>query len=278
MPDKKPQRTTCLVLASLVLFACGLFSGPNPIPTPVPIQPTDTATPPTETPTRLPPPTATLPPPSPRATITTTPAPEWVTEFAEPILTHIASRPPDLEDHFGWATDAWVVPHFQAEWRKSVRNGEMIISGGNIRFQGVKFHDYVVEVKAREIRAGWYGIEFANYYPFQHPPSGQGGISCSFQVLDTNVDFGCNLGFHEELTNFNEEIIHNPVHAFLLIVKGGRIAAFLDEKPIGYIEDDRYRLYRDSTPYVALFSDMGSEGIHAFSEFKVWNITKLEVP
>ncbi|HRQ24240.1 MAG TPA: hypothetical protein PLF42_12505, partial [Anaerolineales bacterium] len=50
--------------------------------------------------------------------------------------------------------------------------------------------------------------------------------------------------------------------------------AHLNQQPFGYYEDDHYRLYRGSVPYVAL----KSEGVHAFSEFKVWNITKLEAP
>jgi hypothetical protein len=54
MPDNTSPRTTCLILASLVLFACGLFVTPNPTPTP--IQPTDT------------------PPPTPTSTFTLTPS------------------------------------------------------------------------------------------------------------------------------------------------------------------------------------------------------------
>ncbi|MDP1624750.1 MAG: hypothetical protein Q8L64_03165, partial [bacterium] len=43
MPNKKSRRTTCLVLASLTLLACSVFTIPNPTPTP--IQPTDTPAP-----------------------------------------------------------------------------------------------------------------------------------------------------------------------------------------------------------------------------------------
>jgi hypothetical protein len=275
MPDKRQFGMTVLLLTTLTLIACGLLSAPTLEP--APIQPTNTSAPPTNTPTQLLP-SATLPPPSPRPTITPTPAPEWVTNFAEPILAEISSRPPDLEDNFSHDTGAWIVPHFVAEWRKSIKGSEMIITGGVIRYQGINFHDYAVEVKAREIESGNHGIDFANYYPFQHPPSGQGGISCNFQVWDTNTHFGCSIDFHKEFININKEIIQSRVHTFLLIVKGGRIATYLDGKSIGYFEDDRYRLYRDSVPYVGLFSDMKMESVHAFSEFKVWNITKLEVP
>ena len=265
MSNKKQLRITSLLLTALALIACGLFTAPNPTPTP--IQATDTSSPPTDTPTQLPPPatlppTATLPPPSPRPTITTTPAPEWVTKFAEPILVEISSRPPDIEDNFGWATDAWTLAGWQAEWRKSVKNGEMILTGGNAQHQGIKFHDYVIEVKARQVEAGQHGIEFMNT-PWDSISS---GIYCKLTV----GHFGCSV----KQPAFNKDVPFRTVNTLTVIVKGGQIAAYLNQQPFGYFEDDRYRLYRGSVPYVAL----KSEGVHAFSEFKVWNITKLEAP
>lgn len=257
MPDNKSPRITYLILTSLVLFACGIFTAPNPTPTP--IQPTDTSVLTTDTPTPLPP-TATLPPPSPRATITSTPAPEWVTDFAEPILAEISSRPPDLEDNFGWDTGAWKF-HGQAEWRKSIRNGEMILSGGNIQYQGIKFHDYAVEVKARQVEAGIHGIEFTNA-----PRDFIGGFYCKLTV----GHFYCSV----EQPAFNWDAPFRTVNTLTVIVKGGQIAAYFNQQPIGYFEDDRYRLYRGAVPYVGLVS----EKVAAFSEFKVWNITELEVP
>lgn len=61
MPNNNFPRTTCLALTSLALLACGLFTVPNPTPTPAPTQSTDsptfTSTPvsPTTTPTKIPP-------------------------------------------------------------------------------------------------------------------------------------------------------------------------------------------------------------------------------
>jgi hypothetical protein len=192
-----------------------------------------------------------------------------VTEFAEPILVEISSRPPDLEDNFGWDTGAWVVAPWGAEWRKSIKNGEIILSQVSVQYQGIKFHDYVVQVRVRRIEAGWHGIEFGNY-PV-HPPS-EVGFSCLFKVLGRNAHFSCSLA--GKFTDIDREIATQPIHTFLLIVKGGRIATYLDGKPISYFEDDRYRLYRDIAPSFWL----SSGSVHAFSEFKVWNITKLEVP
>jgi hypothetical protein len=103
MPANKSIVKIYPLVTTIILIACVLFSAPNPMPAPV--QPTDASPPPTDTPTSAPL-TLTPPPPSPRPTITPTPAPEWVTNFAEPILAETASRPPDIEDNFGWATDA----------------------------------------------------------------------------------------------------------------------------------------------------------------------------
>jgi hypothetical protein len=259
MFNKKQPRVITMLPAALILLACGLFSAP--VTTSTPIQLTDTPAPPIDTPTPLPP-TATLPPPSPRPTITSTPAPEWVTNFAEPILTEIASRPPDIEDNFGFDTGAWKLATWQAEWRKSVKNGEMILTHASAQHQGIKFHDYVVEVQARQVEAGQHGIQFINT-PWDSKNS---GIYCKLTV----GHFGCSV----EQPAFNKDVPFRPVNSFLIIVKGGQIAAYLNGQPFGYFEDDRYRLYRGSVPYVAL----NSSGVHAFSEFKVWNITKLEVP
>jgi hypothetical protein len=270
MPANKSIVKIYLLVTTIILIACGLFSAPNPMPAPV--QPTDASPPLTDTPTStlL---TLTLPPPSPRPTINSTPAPEWVTDFAEPILAEIASGPPDIEDKFGFDTGAWVLAGWQADWRKSVKNGEMILTGGNVQHQGIKFHDYVIEVKARQVESGWHGIAFANYpRDLRRPPPDQGGFNCSFKVFNTNAHFGC--GILGEQTDINQEVTFYPARSFLLIVKGGQIATYLDGQPFGYFEDDRYRLYRGTIPKAGLFSS----SVHAFSEFKVWNITKLEMP
>jgi hypothetical protein len=257
MLNKKSLKAITMLLAALALLACRLFTTTEIVS--APIQPTDTPMPTTEAPTPLPP-TVTLPPPSPRPTITATPAPEWVTDFAEPILAEISSRPPDLKDDFFHDTGAWKI-HWQAEWRKSIRNGEMILTGGNIHYQGIKFHDYVVEVKARQVEAGIHGIEFTNT-----PRVSISGFYCKLTV----GHFFCSV----DQPAFNWDVPFRTVNTLTVIVKGGQIAAYVNQQPIGYFEDDRYRLYRGSVPYVGL----SSENVAAFSEFKVWNITKLEVP
>jgi hypothetical protein len=274
MPDNKSPRITYLILTSLVLFACGILTAPNP--TPAPIQPTDTATPPTETPTRLPPPTATLQPPSPRATITTTPAPEWVTDFAEPILAEISSRPPDLEDNFGWDTDAWEISHrdVTVNWKKSLKNGEMLLTGVTVQNHSIKFYDYVVEVNIRPTRQTTdhgYGIEFSNG---MGDFSGNNIVSCGIRFRNNTANSGTFFSYCVG-QQFEGEITLRPAFLFRLIVKGGRIAIYVEDKPLVYYEDDRYRLYRGGAPQFYLGA--GAEAI-AFSNFKVWNITKLEVP
>jgi hypothetical protein len=85
-------------------------------PSATPMPPTSTP-PPSETPAPSLTPTlsSTLTPsltPSPRPTRTATPAPAWVTDFAQPILDAIALRPPNFQDDFddqsgGWQIESW---------------------------------------------------------------------------------------------------------------------------------------------------------------------------
>jgi hypothetical protein len=277
--DRKMRVTPVCFFLLLALLACRFFS-PEPKPMPeqlsVDFTPTlmtlspvatQTSTSPTETQVLVLS-TATLPTQTPRPTRTATPAPEWMTDFAEPILAYISNHPPDMGDNFGYDTGAWMLASWSAEWRKSIRNGEMILEKANVQYQGIKFHDYVVQVKTRQIAAGWHGIEFSNA-----PRDWElGGMGCTFMLWSENAFFGC--GSVGEQTDVSKQVTFRPKNSLTVIVKGGRIATYLNEQPFGYFEDDRYRLYRGTLPYVGLFSS----NVHAFSEFKVWNITKFEIP
>jgi hypothetical protein len=264
MPDNKSPRTTCLILASLVLFACGLFVTPNQ--TPAPIQPSDTAAPRTDTPTQLPP-TVTLPPPSPRPTITTTPAPEWMTDFAGPILAHIASRPPDFEDDFEPRSNAWAVADWGADWRMKFESGKMVVTECYMSYQGIKFNDFVVEVTVSWVSGrGDIGIMFRDEL-------------CRFWVKpDFGMEAYCQkvVSGKMERTNIilKEYKISGPNLVQLrLIAKGGRFAFYLDGKPMGYFEDEVMNIGRQLTLMVELQDTTG-----AFDDFKIWNISDLKIP
>lgn len=279
MPYKSRLQMACPFMAVLILLACGLFTVPNP--TPAPIQPADTVAPPRDTPTQLPPPatlpppTATLPPPSPRATITPIPPPEWVTDFAEPILAEISSRPPDLEDNFltksgswSWETDVF------GAWKKNIQDGEALLNNAAIYNKQISFHDFAVEVEIRHVSGQGQGILGIGN-------GSQIGYYLRIQSNSASIFRSKGEGKESSLVFEGDFQRTSKVHV-LVIVKGSRIAFFVNQQTFGYFEDEIYRLYRGTSPL--LFLQVQGYGIdddntkYAFSEFKVWNITKLEVP
>jgi hypothetical protein len=88
------------ILFSSLLVGCSTFL-PRDTSTLTPVDPTETLKPIASS---TPIPSVT---PSPRPTKTATPMPAWVTNFAEPILTAIADRPPDFEEDFSQAGPTW---------------------------------------------------------------------------------------------------------------------------------------------------------------------------
>jgi tetratricopeptide (TPR) repeat protein len=212
------------------------------------------------------------------STETTTPAPTtsasqgpaWVTEFAEPVLAYISDRPPDIQDQFQSSSDAWQIGHRDVTiWQKSTENGEMLLRGVQAQNKSIVFHDYVAEITIRPPRGTQttsYGITFSN---------GTGDFSaisiqtCGFYITNDWFDSKC-MG-----KIFSGNIKVQTSLKFQLIIKGGRIAIYINDEPMVYYEDDRYRLYRGDAPQFYL--ETGDATI-AFSNFKVWNITRIEVP
>lgn len=90
-----------------------------------------------------------------------------------------------MKDEFSWSSDAWVLPSYQAEWRKSVKNGEMTLNAANAQYPAIKFHDYVLEVTARQVKADWHGFEFSNTL------TGDSGFRCTFMIWNDLRHFGC---------------------------------------------------------------------------------------
>jgi hypothetical protein len=263
MFNKKRSRVIAMHLVALALISCGLFA-PNPAPAPA--QPTGTPPPPTGTPTSAPP-TPTLPPPSPRPSITSTPAPEWVTEFAEPILTHIASRPPDFEDDFEPRSNAWAVADWGADWRMKFESGKMVVTECYMNYQGIKFNDFVVEVTVSWVSGrGDIGIMFRDEL-------------CRFWIKpDFGMEAYCQkvVSGKMERTNIilKEYKISGPNLVQLrLIAKGGRFAFYLDGKPMGYFEDETMSIGRQLALMVERQDTTG-----AFDDFKIWDISDLNIP
>jgi len=215
--------------------------------------------------------------PTPTPTSTARPAgasssgPTWATDFADPIQAYIANRPPDIQDQFQSATEAWefAFRDVTKDWQKSTKNGEMLLRYVMVQNKSIVFHDYVAEITIQPpkgTQTTGYGITFSN---------GTGDFSayniqmCRFSITNNEFDSRC-MG-----KNFSGNINSQPPWRLQLIIKGGRIAIHINDEPMVYFDDDRYRLYRGDAPQFYLGA--GPEAV-AFSNFKVWNITKLEVP
>lgn len=208
---------------------------------------------------------------TPQPTSTSTPAPAWITDFADPILADIASRPPDIEDDFTSTTSAWGMKgNIGNDWQKEIIDGEMVITGWSVDRQ-ITFHDYVLEINARPVK----GIMLADIF-FDNGSA----IGYKLRVGDTSAeiyDAGSSIPMLSK-----EFSISSPVH-IRIIVKKSQMAFYINQEPIGYFENKKFSLYRGVYPTIELSADRNLENnegdaVIAYSNFKVWNITSLEIP
>lgn len=274
----RPTETQTIDPATLTveITPTAVVSTTTPAPTPTATEPvhtpspTNTATPtrPTETPQ---PTESTVP------SLTATPAPEWITEFADPILADIANRSPDVEDDFEQSSKQWNLDPWCGERRLKLENGRLFISDCHASHRKVSFDDFVLEVSAQFIQDaddGQLGFQFR-------------GIEknhCTFKFsLDGNVYAGCGEFLNGEIVMFGSEhfgdigyVGYDRVVKLRLIAKGDRFAFYVDEKPLGYFES-RY-LNTGGFEIGGITTTGGATFTGAFDDFKAWNITDLEIP
>lgn len=188
--------------------------------------------------------------------------PSWVTDFVNPVLDYVENRPPDYDDNFEISSNIWKLPGI-SEFQKSVVDGEMIVNG-TVENTMITYHDYMIDVNIRHVTAGRGGIEFDN----------GSLVRCDIWVSNEgeSVHFSCSDPSDFEITPGNAEIT-----TLRLIVKGSRIAIIVNQQPVAYIEDENFRLYRGEKPSVSLSTYDGGVTT-AFSNFRAWNLTQLEIP
>ena len=119
------QRVVAVILFSFLLVGCSMYLSQD-TSSPTPVDAIQTSKP-TFTPTV----SKTLSPsvtPSRRPTATATPFPAWVTDFAEPILTAIANRPPDFQEDFSQASTAWQQEKIDFPTEGVISDGVLILS------------------------------------------------------------------------------------------------------------------------------------------------------
>ena len=262
-----------MTICGLLIFATACTSTPAGVShtdTPNILPPTVTSSvlPPTVTLTATQELTSTL-----RPTFTATPAPEWVTNFATPILADIANRPADIEDTFDHFSGAWIRPEQCGSYRVKYENGEIVITECRLYHSGMHFNDFVVEVDGHFVSGtntatSTWGFDFRDRVcKYEVRFNGNVFVNCqkyqAGQSVITHFDFG-EIGLRSYATN-----------RLLLIVKDTRFAFYLNGQPIGYFEDESisfggFRMGLGSGDYPDIMA--------AFDNFKAWDITDLEVP
>jgi serine/threonine protein kinase len=223
-----------------------------------------TILPPTKT---LEPPPSSTPTKTPRPTATHTPAPAWMTDFSDPVLAYIAGQPPDFEDDFEPTSNAWAIADWCAAWRMKYENGRMVVDECYMKYQGESFNDYVAEVTISWITGrGDIGMEFRD------------GL-CRVRIKpDFGMEAFCEkvVGGEVKPTDLllkEYNISSSRTVRLRVIAKGGRFAFFLDGKPMGYFEEEVMSTGRQLELMV---EKQGSTG--AFDDFKIWDISNLEIP
>jgi len=245
-----------------------LSSAPNTKPTPtkllaVPLS-TITLTNPTKTLTTSPTSTLTR---TIRPKPTTTTIPSWVVNFANPILAYLSNRQPDFEDDFESKSSAWAVAEWCADWRMKYENGKLLVDECYIQYQRDSFNDYVADVTLSLVsQKGEIGMKFRN------------GLCHIVFSQNFGMEASCEKVINGKMTTtdifYKDYNLHNSGAAHLrLIAKGGRFAFYLDGEPAGYFEEDAINTGKQ----ISLTVEVGGT-IGTFDDFKIWDISEVEIP
>jgi len=228
-----------------------------------PSQPTNTSVPPTATerPTARPP--------------STPVRPQWVIDFAQPILDDIRSRPPDFQDTFDLKSPHWVEePECRQHGKIEIGGGKLLISNCPARYTAADFTDYVIEVdaayEAGEHEQGGVLIEFRDR-------------ACGFAIGWNSFvfaecgrdDTGVNARKGIQMKNYRWK--ERQAVTMLLIVKGPRFGFYIDGKPADTFRDDRFA---EGGWVLGGLGQLGPDvyRLVSFDNLKVWDITGLVLP
>jgi serine/threonine protein kinase len=233
----------------------------TPTSTDLAIVPTSTFTPPLPSATLEPSPTVTLTK-TPWLSQTPTPLPAWVRNFAEPILAAIKDRAPDFQDDFSIDTGRW--------------------------YDGYGFQKYlVIDKGVMCLLEGKYGI--SNYY-FLHRPNivlqvdvllpinTHAAVTLASNAFDGPDPLKLQLERHNtwSVRLHSEDVIAEGTYQIdgqktqlMYIVKGSRVAFFINQTPIAYYE------------YPKLLVDTKNERLLEcgdtcyFDNVKFWNLDNI---
>jgi hypothetical protein len=223
------------------------------------------------TPTPSPSPTpAPSPSPTPAPSPSPTPYPEWVTDFAEPILNIIAEHPPDFEDDFMTPVQE---PGYLVINGQDADESEYITDDGKLELEG-KFdmtlgsqqfnaHDFALQYETELYNTenlAEMGIDIGDGKLVFHinPNSGYWGIKFT----------GHGLGVPDIDTGRIEDDIGTFVE-ILLLAKADRIAVYLNDEPLTFVQV-LWDVENDINQII--ISSYGEQFHAAIDNVKFWNL------
>jgi hypothetical protein len=211
---------------------------------------------------------AAAPPPSPTA------GASWISDFAEPILSAIAGRPPDFQDQFDDGSGGWYRDGYCGDWRMRIEDGELILANCGAHRGSIDYPDFVAEVEGRVFanpaNDDQWGIAFRDreigspYYMVAVMTFGSVGL-WEFEG-----------GFREFSDAAND---YSGTNHLLVIAKGSRFAFYVNDRPLVYVEDDSFGwgdlwLRAHGGDQV----EAGKPTYFAFDNFRIWDISDVSIP
>lgn len=204
---------------------------------------------------------------TPDPTSTTAPVPVWVADFAEPILSAIANQTPKIDDDFSDNTGGWQCPSWRQDAKLDLIDGELVFGNACVATRSnMAFTDFVLEIDERFLQgssSNWLRIDFRDIVenPEDH-------LSYQLQI-NHNGSFSLNWPpTHKtvEIT-FGKTPLESKTNRILIIVKGSRIAFFVDGEPLYYLTDTTIS-QRGRIKFTAY-------AMIALDNLKIWDISDL---
>ncbi|KAF0107303.1 MAG: hypothetical protein FD146_1781 [Anaerolineaceae bacterium] len=261
----------CLGLMTVFSITCVTLV-PRPTQTPVPVTETSTA--------------------RPSPTLTATPPPAWVSDFAEPILETIANRPPTYQDDFSDPASAWDTGTSHDPLDPKIAGGRRyeqgeywIIADGTTSAVPVTCStsgvpnldghaDFVAEFDVRFVSGGegdWQ-IAFHQKGSELHSLGLRRNGQLLFSKCGPNPD-GCSELVSTEGSPINPGEQWNHIQ---LIVRGPRMAAYVNGTPVLYGEDENDTpVYKKGVGFVGV-CNLGPGPLETgWDNFKLWDLSDL---
>ncbi len=184
------------------------------------------------------------------------------------MLAYIADQTPKRVDNFETLSSFWNWTNCESN-NRYVSDGELFLKDCETTADYIYILDFVAEVNVRiEQGYGSVGLKMGNKSDCRINIGnvGTGPYSSSLNMSAYCKDSDLGSGY----------IPYSSTMNLLIIVKGNDFAYYINQKPMGFAEN---QLIPGFYPNIGLYSQK-NEGvlIGAFSDFKLWDITGLDIP